>query len=154
MWGLIHNHIAEETPHLSRYSTSIFKTLLPNALHTLDWAEKEHLRCVLQVIAIGITSDPSTSIAIISKGNGRVEAIGKCLEVPDLFPNTRGNDPDPAVRCSVPSKGRFSNSASDTRTPILVQDVHTTHNYYAGAATVCDGVQLEQDKHIFGCAVA
>ena len=84
MWDLIHNHIADETPHLSRYSTSIFKTLLPNALHTLDWAEKEHLRCVLQVIAIGITSDPSTSIAIISKGNGRVEAIGKCLEVPDF----------------------------------------------------------------------
>ncbi len=81
MWGLIHNHIADETPHLSRYSTSIFKTLLPNALHTLDWGEKEHLRCVLQVIAIGITS---TSIAIIFKGNGRVEAIGKCLEVPDF----------------------------------------------------------------------
>lgn len=84
MWDHIRGHIQDETPHMSRYSNSIFKTMLPNALHTLDWAEKEHLRCVLQVIAIGITSDPSTSITLISKDDDKVGAIGKCLEVPDF----------------------------------------------------------------------
>jgi hypothetical protein len=84
VWALVLELLEDEAPILSKHTVSIFRTLLPNALNVLDWARQKLLRCVLQFTLVGLQSNPSVSSTVICSSNGRVEAIAKCLDFPDL----------------------------------------------------------------------
>jgi hypothetical protein len=84
MWPFILELLEDEAPTLSKYTASLFRTLLPNALSIMDWARQRLLRCVMRFVMVGLRCETSVSSLVMHTKQDRVETIAKCLDFPDF----------------------------------------------------------------------
>jgi hypothetical protein len=84
MWAFVLEPLEGEASTLSKYTASILRTLLPNALSILDWARQRLLRYVMRFVVVGLQCDPSVSSLVMCTKHDRVEAIAKCLDFSDF----------------------------------------------------------------------